>query len=714
MTDKSKYYKMDPSDASSVRLESFPPSAVLGTDADGNIADVSSSLGKVKVNTSDSTAGYLEDKIADTVDIDWTPNSDNSKLESIIYQLTGRGAALVAKHVLEANQLELGNSVELQHPYGPGITGFTTGRGCYVGRIYKLDPLTGQKVKKKAWIAQSSDGTLFSSIDNFESGLKDLSLKTYDASDPYGARIPTYNGCHAIAYTKRAGVDVWVAFVQTALAGYYYIEDIPANYNDDGTFVTSSWNWYDVVSPPSNMNVISHIVNVKGGGVFATSTALNGVVYSSDLITWTKVLSTGGEVSGIAYDSEGNYLTVQRNTGIIYRNNSENTVGGFVASAWTPLTSALGLRVDNVKVDNLPITGSGGGLSQTWWAGVGCGYGLWVITAANRPNPNSDPLYVYSSDGVKWYTYGQKLQGTISLWDMVSDGTFFYGCPVGTQTPIVDQVIVNSIPAHKRLIAEKGLLVIDDAFLADMPNATRLGTDENGKIIASYDSASSSKKYYTAYPDLVRGDSSEVMAVSATFNGVDTSGWAVSEIVELEFHLMMPPLELNGSLTSGGSKVVNVAGPPRQVFCLFENTTLDTAGVFQIQGLMNDRPSAGTSVDKSSKRPYKVTLEIEKTSANLIVRGATLSVPYYVSGSVEKDGVLSFGYIYDNHLGTLFHPSAVPGSALTGAFDHFTIGLNLDWLGELALAGCENFSSAFVSDDSLTAVLEVNRIKKGV
>jgi hypothetical protein len=51
-------------------------------------------------------------------------------------------------------------------------------------------------------------------------------------------------------------------------------------------------------------------------------------------------------------------------------------------------------------------------------------------------------------------------------------------------SPLIFELLVDSIPAHKRLVAEKGIGIAGDAFLVDLPSASLLTTDETGKIKA--------------------------------------------------------------------------------------------------------------------------------------------------------------------------------------------------------------------------------------
>ncbi len=471
----SKYYKMDPDDITSVGLEQFPENApALGTDADGNPINAGDSIYKVKVNSSDATADYLSDKLADTKDVAWDATSDNSELESTVIQLTGKGASLVIKHVQDV----VGN--ELAHTVGPGITGFQYGRGCTPGYTYKLSEISGQKERIHTWIAQSSNGKMYRSYDNFQTGYLDTGLV-----DGAGSTIATNQyGAQCLAYVKLVdGSYVWAVFVGNS-SGYFKCLDVPSSYNNDGSFVSGAWSWVDFVdsglsysgAPPYHN--ICHLTQATNGGVFVTSSSTSRIFYSEDLLTWTAVVvSTSGEIAGICTDHYGTYLGVHRDTGVIYRNNSELS-GTFDETAWSPIASITVTDPSGVKTvtTNLPINGG------TWWAGFGCAYGLWVCTVAKKGS-TSDPVYAYSDDSINWYTYGGAADSLIAVWEMSTDGALWFGCPVGSATPLVYQLLVNSIPAKKRFIAEKGLMVVGDAFLQDLPDASILSTDENGKII---------------------------------------------------------------------------------------------------------------------------------------------------------------------------------------------------------------------------------------
>lgn len=656
----SKYYKMDPSDPASVRLVQFPSNAeALGTDADGNI--VEASICAVKVNASDPTAGYLEDKLADTVDIEFNPTADNSQLESIIYQITGKGAGLV----------------KVDTPFQFNVSSHNGGgRGVSSGRQY----VSG--VELKCWATLGEAGDIYWTRDDWKT-------VTSDSNFVSSGKLQR-PGCIHFIYLSFASSFAWV--IGQGNSAFIYALHTSSNYNSDGTIKSTAWT-----------TLSFSVSNVGNSGDFSSGPDnvvcfvgdSRGIGRTTDFSTFSSVGLCDYTTGGIDTDRYGNWLVIERDTGVLW----QSTDNGIT---WTKVTSIF---VNDSASSALPVN------NGEQWGSIQSSYGLWIAAVWNVSTTRIS--YAYSEDRLHWYTFKDE-SNPAAFYSAGTDGVKWYATnPNANTSPAIYQLLVNNIPVHRRLICEKGMAVSGDAFLLDVPNATSIGTDVNGKIVAKFDNTSTSKKYYSSNPDVVRGDSSNIMAVSASFNDIDTSGWLTNEIVELDFHLMMVPLEINGSLTSGGRAVVNLSGQPRQVFFLFENTTLNTAGIFQIQGLMNDRPSASSILDTTSPRPYRITLEIEKNGNVLSVRGGTVSIPYYVSGTTMIEGILSYGFTYSNTGNVIFHPDAVPGSELKGEFDHLTIGLNLNWLGELALTGCANFSSAFVADTSLTATLEVNRIKKG-
>ena len=65
-----------------------------GTKLIGSVVPGAGDTYKVKVNLADTVPGFLEAKLADTTDTQFTPTEDGSQLDNIVYQLTGLGTML--------------------------------------------------------------------------------------------------------------------------------------------------------------------------------------------------------------------------------------------------------------------------------------------------------------------------------------------------------------------------------------------------------------------------------------------------------------------------------------------------------------------------------------------------------------------------------------------------------------------------------------------
>ena len=564
--------------------------------------------GKVKVDANDSTAGYLSDKlIADTdpkgketivftkhgndgsnktygamVDVNNVYDEIIDKMNPPSYdlfgaypdevgvcQLTGIGAALRAKNLKDSN------GAALSWTYGTGENGANYGRSCVPGYAYVLNA-TGTQIRKRVWCAFGSTGEIYNSFDRYNSTTHDTSLVSADSAY---SRIPQGSASCA-GYIKDGGNYYWLygGFVDNYV---YLLEDIPANYNDDGTFKASGWVWTPCPNLPKNT---AHICSVNTGGFLYTGYELGGLNYkptiagagtqilanpartNSDLVrvivgdgasdtfsvpclahqsynnpTATAIDSngsgitvanvaynggtnnidvrlgwapdsglsvtitvmsyqynqsyTGAGLSGVGSDHYGTYNVIDRDTGRIYTNTSEATTGTFNpnSTSWSLLNiyvrDSSNDSYGTVKVDRLGTTyGSVTSDPYTWWSSIQSAYGLWVATTALKQQP-TDPIYAYSDDGIHWTKYtdgvGTGTGSTIAIWDSQSDGMNWYVTNMFHATPLMYELLVDSIPAHKRLVCEKGLGVSGDAFLVDMPSIGAFGTDENGKIIPS-------------------------------------------------------------------------------------------------------------------------------------------------------------------------------------------------------------------------------------
>ena len=256
----------------------------------------------------------------------------------------------------------------------------------------------------------------------------------------------------------------------------------------------------DINGNTVSINQVMYIQNTNVMAVYLTTAPANGLSVTITVNSYQYSAGyTGAGLSGVGSDHYGTYNVIDRDTGRIYTNTSEaltgtftnsHVVGSDTISDWNLLSIYVResdtSNYPTTKVDRLGTTyGSQTGDPYTWWSGIQSAYGLWVATIALKQYA-SDPIYAYSDDGIHWTKYtdgvGIGTSSTLAIWDSQSDGMNWYVTNMYADNPLIFELLVNSIPAHKRLVAEKGIGISGDAFLVDLPDTPILGTDENGKI----------------------------------------------------------------------------------------------------------------------------------------------------------------------------------------------------------------------------------------
>lgn len=421
----------------SQHFEKLPTNAVaIGTDANGNPIDNTAEAYKVKVNSSDAVAGYLDAKLADTTDVQFTPTDDQSQMDSIVYQLTGIGARLVAK--------DTGSFQWQGATYGSTLGG----RGICSGRVY----LSG--IDTQVWACNDGVGAIYKTLDDWKTITLDNSWMTYMGGDPilYNVQPP----CIKFVYSAHLSSYMWVL---TQWPGYepsvvyYYALHTPSNYNADGTLKSTAWN-----SAPCN-----HVIADIGVGPDNVACVVGNHQYISrttDWNTWTDIFTEPSNhvIGGIDTDGYGNWIAVSRDYGVVYISQDNGLT-------WT----APSIYVRNTEEgDYAPAS------SLVTAGAVVAGNGIWLVASGNA--------YNYSTDGIYWTRYTTSLG---SFYGMGFDGVKFFATnPMVAQSTKIWQLLVSEIPAHRHLVAEEGITADKAAYLPFLPSADVLGTDAMGKVVA--------------------------------------------------------------------------------------------------------------------------------------------------------------------------------------------------------------------------------------
>lgn len=372
------------------------------------------------------------------VDYGGIPGPDLALLDPdtmVVQQLTGVGAGL----------LPVVTDFSFPHNPGPFPPSQSGGRGIAAGRSY----VGGVQVA--SWCAQANRGDLFWTFDYWATSVQDQSLST-----AFPSGTPNWNSL-AFVYMARFSKYAWIAGDASNPTIYYALHE-PASYNANGSIKVAAWG--TIAYPPGVPNQPADFATA--GNVTCWVGDDLEVARTADFLTFTSPLTLPSTPGGIATDSYGNWLVVCRDSGLLYQSNDD-------AVTWSLMSSFF---VDGVAAAALPTN------HGEQWSSILGAYGLWVAVNFN-PAPDSFS-YVWSEDGLHWNTYTGTFQ---AFYSAGFDGVRFYGTNIASgATTSIYQLLVSSIPVHRRLAMEKGFASAGPNFLADLPGAKSLETDQNGKI----------------------------------------------------------------------------------------------------------------------------------------------------------------------------------------------------------------------------------------
>ena len=420
-----------------------------GTKLIGSVVPGAGDTYKVKVNLADTVPGFLEAKLADTTDTQFTPTEDGSQLDNIVYQLSGLGTRL--NRVKDAGfDFELGPFPQANYAGGRGI--------CF-GRRFVAG------VEVDTWVAQANNGKLYWTSNNDATRWKvtteDTSL--YDAYPP----SREYYGWSCIQFVYVAGTHncfCWVMGSGDTPQTIDFVEHKADSYNADGTFKTSALNSVTYGPTDGPLSVIDIMQVDTTGGIFLAGDDTR-VGYTTDLASFTVALTAEHNVGGFGFDGETTVQVVERDTGVIWRSTNYGEPGTFAKVAT--------FFLDDVPVSNFPTD------NAAQWGSMFSMYGQWL--SINFHYVAGGIGFVYSDDGIYWYSSRDE---ATQFYDANNDGLRWFATNAvpNSGTPIF-QLIVSMIPVHRRMSLEKGALVSGPMILRELPNLPILGTDHRGRII---------------------------------------------------------------------------------------------------------------------------------------------------------------------------------------------------------------------------------------
>lgn len=273
--------------------------------------------------------------------------------------------------------------------------------------------------------------------------------------------------CRDITYGKINATNYgWAVIGNTSVQ---FFEDIPANYDGSGNPLQSAWQTMTAGGIGSGADICYSASH--GAWFFAEQ--VPGLKYipqlTAGVVTVFQVTpqGAGNNVGGIFVEaSSGRLVYFERGTGRVWWAGASYTS----PTDWTQVLDGTTPILESIYPTINDVDGVGSGISI---GDTSAFAGNVVIATTDVSDPTK---YMMAFD-----------KGTLpSLWDISVDGVNWYGSLVypSVGNPWLYQLWIGDIPAHRKLISEKGLVVYKDLVLRDLPNAQVLGTDQFGKVEA--------------------------------------------------------------------------------------------------------------------------------------------------------------------------------------------------------------------------------------
>jgi hypothetical protein len=333
----------------------------------------------------------------------------------------------------------------------------------------------------------------------------------------------------------------------------FAIKDIPTNYNTNGSLKLE--NVFQLVITngaldPNTVTSNSDIMVVTGNmaSIYYAEVADFDLVSATKTVTFQLASITSTYGTGVfgsnAYNGS-EYMTIGRDTGIILTSTTGKT--------WTVKTATSFLYQDGTSMIPSSTGEYAGALpmyttnpfNPTWarngngWGGLTYADGLWIVVNA-KPAPSTISQYwspfLFSEDGVLWSAYKPtQAELNVNYGYSMYKIAFGYGKffatnsnpnQVNTTQPPIYRLLMNEIPAHRKLVAEKGIDVMGKIRLLDLPNASSLATDAEGNIIEGSGGGASDGKVKVSSTDATSDylGSKLVDSATVTWEIVDDAG----------------------------------------------------------------------------------------------------------------------------------------------------------------------------------------------
>lgn len=372
-------------------------------------------------------------------------------------------------------------------------------------------------VKSKVWMAISQLGELQVSYDEWKSTVYIPEGMPYRNSfTDYDGKTQLYNDVYskfsgryaAVSYMAIPGTgkNCWIFGAEGALFG---LEDTPDNFYANGSPKLENmfaWSYYG--SDPNSINSNGTVMVFTGNSSTITYAEAGDIDWTNKIISGHSATVTGtnassrGVMGGNGCDGSI-FMAVGRDSGIVVQssNGKDWTVVDVLSNKFQDGTSMTKTSA-NEYTNALPMNTNtpynpSWGQNGNAWGGMLYANDMWIVVNG-KPAPSTLSTawspFMFSYDKSNWNGYMPTadelaVNYSYSMYKIA----YGHGKTFATNSdpfqdyknqPPIYRLLMDEIPAHRKLVAEKGLDVIGTLALLDLPNAEALGTDEDGNVIA--------------------------------------------------------------------------------------------------------------------------------------------------------------------------------------------------------------------------------------
>lgn len=372
-------------------------------------------------------------------------------------------------------------------------------------------------VQTRVWMAISQLGELQVSYDEWKSEVYIPDGMPYRNSfTDYDGNTQLYNDVRskfsgryaAVSYLEIPGTGkfCWVFGAEGALFG---LEAVSTNFYSNGApKLENMFAWTYNGTDPNTINSNGTVMVFTGNSSTINYAEAADINWNTKTINAHSATVTGtnaasrGVIGGNGCDGSS-FMCVGRDSGIVMQSaDGKNwTVVNVLSSKFQNGTSMTKTSV-NEYTNALPMNTTAGsnpawGTDGNAWGGMLYANDMWIVVNG-KPAPSTINTawspFMFSYDKSNWNGYMPTadelaVNYSYSMYKIA----YGHGKTFATNSdpyqdyknqPAIYRLLMDEIPAHRKLVAEKGLDVIGTLSILDLPNASFLGTDENGKIIA--------------------------------------------------------------------------------------------------------------------------------------------------------------------------------------------------------------------------------------